>query len=291
MSEAGHVTLRTTSEREQADEWMLVLAAEKLSPTLLRVSWGFGVSVPTEQADRASASLTAYDIEHVPVSDEVPDPPGSTWGWTVALGVVAALFGFFLVTGERSSNSFWFVRGSAEAELILGQEPWRVVTALTLHSDLVHVLGNCLFGALFFGAVFQSLGAGLGGLVVLLAGAGGNWATALFYGSHHSSVGASTAVFGAIGLLGGLAWIRRIRRGQRGSRAWAPVAAGLALLAMIGVGQRADLVAHFLGLAVGSGLGLAVAIAVPRRPGPAAQWLFAGISLVSLIGCWELALR
>ena len=42
--------------------------------------------------------------------------------------------------------------------------------------------------------------------------------------SNHSSVGASTAVFGAIGLLGGVAWIRRRRRGQRGSRAWAPVA-------------------------------------------------------------------
>jgi membrane associated rhomboid family serine protease len=166
-----------------------------------------------------------------------------------------------------------------------------VVTALTLHSDLAHVLGNSLFGALFFGAVFRSLGAGLGGLVVLLAGAGGNWAAALFYGSHHSSVGASTAVFGAIGLLGGLAWVRRRRRGQRGSRAWAPIAAGLALLAMIGMGQRADLVAHLLGLAVGSALGLAVALSLPRRPGSAGQWLLGGISVALLVGCWELALR
>jgi rhomboid protease GluP len=291
MSDAGHVTLRTTAERGQADEWMLVLAAERLSPTLLRVSWGFAVGVPADQRDRASAALEAYDLEHVSVSDDVPDEPGSTWGWTVALGVAASLFGFFLVTGERSSNSFWFARGSADADLILSHEPWRVVTALTLHADLVHVLGNCLFGAIFFTAVFQSLGAGMGGLVTLLAGAGGNWATALFYGSHHSSVGASTAVFGAIGLLGGLAWIRRRRRGQRGSRAWAPIAAGLALLAMIGMGERADLVAHFLGLAVGSALGLAVALSVRSRPGPAAQWFLAGISLVMLIGCWELALR
>jgi rhomboid protease GluP len=291
MTDAGHVTLRTTPERGQADEWMLVLSAEKFSPTLTRVSWGFVVSVPADQGERASAVLAAYDIEHVPDPHDAPDEPGSTWGWTVALGVVAALFGFFLVSGERLSNTVWFARGSADADLILTREPWRVVTALTLHSDLVHVLGNCLFGALFFGAAFRSLGAGLGSLLVLLAGAGGNWATALFYGSHHSSVGASTAVFGAIGLLGGLAWVRRSRRGERGSRAWAPIAAALALLAMLGMGQRADLIAHFLGLAVGSALGLVVAISLPRRPGPIAQWLLAGISLAMLIGCWELALR
>ncbi len=291
MTDAEHVTLRTTTERGQADEWMLVLAAEKLSPTLLRVSWEFVVSVPADQSEQASAALAAYDGEYVAKPDDVPEEPGSAWGWTVAYGVVAALLAFFFVTGDRHSGSFWFARGSADAELILTREPWRMVTALTLHSDLIHVLGNCLFGALFFGAVFRSLGAGLGGLVVLLAGAGGNWTTALFYGSHHSSVGASTAVFGAIGLLGGLAWIRRRRRGQRGSRAWAPIAAGLALLAMIGMGQRADLVAHFLGLAFGSALGLVVASFFPRRPGPAGQWLLGGIGVALLIGCWEQALR
>ncbi len=291
MSDVGHVVLRSTPMRGQADEWMLVLAAEKLSPALDRVAWDFVVSVPADQSERAGAALAAYDLEHIPGPDDAPEEPGSPWGWTAAFYVVAALFCFFLVTGNRLSNSFWFLRGSAEAELILTREPWRVITALTLHSDLVHVLGNCLFGALFFGAAFRSLGAGLGGLVVLLAGAGGNWTTALFYGSHHSSVGASTAVFGAIGLLGGLAWVRRKRRGQRGARAWAPIAAALALLAMLGVGQRADLIAHLLGLAVGSALGLAVAISLPRRPGPIGQWLLGGISVALLIGCWELALR
>jgi membrane associated rhomboid family serine protease len=291
MRDAGYVVLRSTPVRGQADEWMLVLAAENLSPALDRVAWDFVVSVPADQSERAGEALAAYDIEHVPGPDDAPEESGSAWGWTVAFYVVAALFCFFLVTGNRHSNSFWFSRGSADAELILTREPWRVITALTLHADLVHVLGNCLFGALFFGAAFRSLGAGLGGLVVLLAGAGGNWTTALFYGSHHSSVGASTAVFGAIGLLGGLAWVRRKRRGQRGSRAWAPIAAALALLAMIGMGQRADLIAHLLGLAVGSALGLVVAISLPRRPGPIEQWLLGGFSVALLIGCWELALR
>jgi membrane associated rhomboid family serine protease len=291
MKEVEQVALRTTSKREQADEWMLVLAAENLSPTLHRVSWEFVVSVPADESERARAALLAYDVEYVPDPEEAPEEPESAWGWTVALGVVASLLGFFLVTGAWLPETVWFSRGSANSELILTREPWRIVTALTLHSDLTHVLGNSLFGALFFGAVFRSLGPGLGGLVVLLAGAGGNWTAALFYGSRHDSVGASTAVFGAIGLLAGLAWVRRRERGQRGSRAWAPIAAGLALLAMIGMGERADLVAHFLGLAVGSILGLAVAISVPRRPGPAGQWLLGGISVALLVGCWDLALR
>ena len=55
MKEAGQVALRTTPEREQADEWMLVLASENLSPTLRQVSWDFVVSVPADENERASA--------------------------------------------------------------------------------------------------------------------------------------------------------------------------------------------------------------------------------------------
>ena len=85
-------------------------------------------------------------------------------------------------------------------------------------------LSNAIFGALFMAAALRVLGPGLGGLMVLASGAVGNLANAFLYGSAHSSVGASTAIFGAVGLLGGLGVMRRRSVGRRGIRAWAPAA-------------------------------------------------------------------
>src|SRR2546422_168453 len=122
---------------------------------------------------------------------------------------------------------------------------------------------------------------------LLAAGAGGNVLNAFLHGAHHSAVGASTAVFGAIGLLGGLQFGRKRRR--RG--AWLPVAGTLALLAMLGSDCEADIVAHLFGLLVGGVLGVAAALLVARPPGRPAQWALAGAALAAVAGSWLVALR
>jgi len=293
MQEQEQVELRSTPGREEAEEWHLVLTAEGLSPQLDRAAGAFVISVPMSQIARASAVLSEYDIEQLP-RREVPglaEETDSPWGITVSLGITAGLLCFFVVTGERSLGTAWFVAGSADAGRILSGELWRCVTALTLHADVPHVLGNALFGALFIGATLRVLGPGLGGLLVLTSGIAGNLANAFFHGSAHSSVGASTAIFGAVGLLGGLGVMRRLSRDGSGLRAWAPAGAGLALLAMIGTGGRADLWAHLLGLCAGWPLGAGAAKLLPTRPGPAGQWLLGGIALALVSGAWELALH
>jgi membrane associated rhomboid family serine protease len=103
-------------------------------------------------------------------------------------------------------------------------------------------------------------------------------------------VGASTAVFGAVGLLCGRAAAARLRRAKGGLRAWVPLGAGVALIAMLGTGQRSDVWAHLLGFAAGGFLGLPATLALPRRPGPAAQCLAAGAAVAALVYCWKLAL-
>jgi membrane associated rhomboid family serine protease len=153
-------------------------------------------------------------------------------------------------------------------------------------------VSNAVAAAVFLGAVSTVLGAGLGSALVLLAGAGGNLANAYFHGSPHVSIGASTSVFGAIGLLGALGMARRRRRALSRRRAWLPVAAALALLAMLGTeGQRVDVWAHLFGLLAGSALGTLVAFVAPRAPGSRIQWACGGAGVASLIYCWVLALR
>ena len=289
MGEAWGIPLRVAPDREIAEEWALVLVTEGMSPSVWRTEEGFVLGVPAEQAEQAVGVLAAYESEAVEDSHEDEEPAGALHLY-VGLAVGGALLAFFFFTGPWNPVVRWFERGSADAGRILGGEPWRTVTALTLHADIKHVLANAIAGALIVSAVCRLLGTGLGCALVLLAGAGGNFVNALVHGSLHVSVGASTSVFGAVGLLVGLAVARRHRRGTSGRRAWLPVAAGLALLAMLGTGPRVDLLAHLFGLAVGAFLGLGVAFAVPHPPGSRVQWTLGGAALVIVLYSWGLAL-
>jgi membrane associated rhomboid family serine protease len=103
-------------------------------------------------------------------------------------------------------------------------------------------------------------------------------------------VGASTAIFGAVGLLSALAIGRHRRGGIRGRRALTPLAAGLGLLAMLGTSARSDLSAHLFGLLAGLLLGLVWSRSVAARPGPAAQWLLAIATAAAVIASWDRAL-
>ena len=186
----------------------------------------------------------------------------------------------------------WFERGSADAYRILQGELWRTVTALTLHADVAHAVSNAFAAALFFGAVFSMLGTGLGFALVLLAGAGGNLANALLQGAPHVSLGASTAVFAALGLLGGLSAARQRRRAVGRRRVWLPLFAALALLGMLGTGGvRVDIWAHLLGLLVGGVLGIVIAALAPHPPAPRIQWICGCGAVGVLVYCWILAFR
>jgi rhomboid protease GluP len=296
MGPIAEVPVRVAGRRRAADEWALVLAAEGLAPRIWRTPEGFAVGVAAPDRERAAALLDAYERENPIPAKPAPAapaaaPPGA--GAPLAAGLTAAaLLAFFAVTGPRDPSVAWFARGAADAQWIRAGEIWRTVTALTLHADLTHVVANAAIGAFFFAAVFRTLGAGLGGALLLLGGAAGNFANAALHASAHRSVGASTAVFAAVGLLGGLAVTRRWRRGLRGGRVWIPGAAALALLAMLGTaGERVDLWAHASGLAAGGTLGLAVGALVRRPPSAPAQWLLGAAALTALLGCWALALR
>ena len=289
MSETSDIPLRVAAERKLAEEWALVLIAEGLSPSMQRSSEGYVLGVPAEEAERAVAILSSYEREN-PVEPHEGDEAAGYAHVVTALAVAGSLVVFFFVTGAGDSMVHWFQRGSADVERILRGELWRTVTALTLHADIGHVLANAIAGAVFLAAACRALGPGLGCALVLLAGAGGNFVNALFHGSFHVSVGASTSVFGAVGVLGGLGVVRRRRKGARGRLAWMPIVAGLALLAMLGMGGvRVDLWAHLFGFLVGGVIGVLVAFPVPRPPGLRVQWVLGGATLAVVLYCWTLA--
>ena len=164
------------------------------------------------------------------------------------------------------------------------------MTALCLHADLGHVVANALFGGLFLAAACSGFGSGLALALTLLAGGIGNVANAVFQGPGHASVGASTAVFGAVGLLAGRGLAQRLRRGGRRLRVWVPIAAGLALIAMLGTGERTDVWAHLFGFVAGCLLGVPASLAWPRPPDAAVQWTLGAAAVGAVLYAWKLAL-
>jgi membrane associated rhomboid family serine protease len=105
-------------------------------------------------------------------------------------------------------------------------------------------------------------------------------------------VGASTAVFTALGLMSAYAWRERLALRQRWPARLAPLFAGLTLLGWLGSsGEGTDVIAHVLGFGVGALLGALAATPVIRKglsrvPG----WLSGLAALASILVAWGFAL-
>lgn len=200
--------------------------------------------------------------------------------------------GVFLVSSDELVR-----RGMASEELILSGEWWRVITALTLHADWSHLVGNMAGGFLFFALVFRFFGVGFGWMAILLSGALGNLANAWTYaGSGHNSIGASTAVFGALGVLVGCRVVQQFRltRWKWPRHLWVPLAAGVVLLGFLGAGgERTDVLAHGWGFVIGGALG-AVGSAFrldDQREKRVLQRAVGWLALLAIMGAWLLALK
>lgn len=249
--------------------------------------------VPAMHEAEALAELKDYESENrdwPPRSVLPPALPGARSliaGYAMVVGVVYGLAGW---------NVFglgWRGAGAAHAEAIRSGELWRTITALTLHTGPVHALNNLVFGSLFAFLVAYTHGGGLGALAILGTGALGNLTNAWIQDPSHLSIGASTAVFGAVGLLGGSEWRRRTLLQERRLRVAAPVVGTLVLLAFHGVPADpagVDVLAHVLGLAWGLVLGAALPSLLARGWGAASrQRLAAGLTLGLIALAWALA--
>ncbi len=168
--------------------------------------------------------------------------------------------------GQGAWPGMWEEAGALDPRAVFDQgEWWRLATALFLHADVGHLVGNVLSGVFVFAAVVSTIGRRRGWLLLALASLAGSLAVAaLNYPGPYRSLGASTAVFAGLGLLTGRA-IRVLQRPGRPHR-WrtvlGPLATGLTLLGLYGAGEvHTDVGAHLTGFAAGLVLGFAAALA------------------------------
>jgi rhomboid protease GluP len=281
---------RTT--RADAEQYALVLAAVGINCRLVAIDGAVALSVAPPDAARARQEVASYARENQRQSQSLNPMRALIEGVDSALAYGAVLLFLYGASRRETFSQDWWSAGAAQAGLIADGEWWRALTALGLHADLGHLASNLAFGSFLGLLLAQLLGPGLAWLAILLGGALGNALNALLHPATHTAVGASTAVFAALGILAALTWRRRAPRWPHGLRRWLPFAAGAMLLAYLGFGgERTDIGGHVAGFAAGIALGVGLAYAGDRVPqGARAQWTFGIVALALFALAWLLAL-
>jgi rhomboid protease GluP len=276
----------------------LVLAAVGISCTIGFDALGYFVEVAHEEADRARGQLAQYEQERRPKPLPPPPPPALPNAWVGCVLYVLTL----VAIGLLISNGVWrldaFDRGELNAELVQQGQWWRAWTALTLHLDGAHLIANLAAGVWFGYLAAGQIGSGLSWFLIVNGAAAANLTEALLGPASHRSVGASTAVFTALGLLSAYLWRLRAQTARQWARRWAPLVAGLVLLGWFGIGDQdpnavatTDVVAHALGFLMGVLLGVLVAPPRVRAiTARIAQWLAGAAALACLAIAWAVAL-
>lgn len=282
---------------QRALEWITVLAAAGFDYRLSREDGAWVIHLPSDQSSAALGEIDEYEISEALYAAPRPRKPSSAFRFSheiyTTLWAVVFVGGCFIIFGPAAHGTAAVRAGAADAGLICRGEWWRTVTALTLHADAAHLLGN-LFGLVFLGyLVARIMGPGLGWFLVLAAGGAGNAAIAALVSPHHVSVGASTAVFGALGILVGFSGTQMAFLPRHERRVWReelfPLGAGLSLLAMWGANPGTDMAAHLAGFVAGLVLPIPFSVReyhwMKGRVQRVLEWACAAV----LVGAWGLA--
>jgi rhomboid protease GluP len=290
--EDAWVEIRRFPTLNDANQHALVLVAAGIGCQLLRQPGEIRLLVGAANAAYAIAELAAYDREQRMATPTSMSLPPLRTGLTGLLAAWCALVFVDSAATHQAMGHDWLLAGEAIAGAITGGEWWRTVTALSLHADIGHLLSNLLAGTLLSVFLAQIIGSGVTWLSILASGAIGNGVNALIQMPSHTAIGASTAVFGAIGILAVLAFTYQAPLRRRGLRRWAPIAAGVMLLAFLGIeGERIDVGAHIAGFISGCAIGVAVRMLGPLYARDMrVQWAAGGSAAFLFVGSWLLAL-
>jgi membrane associated rhomboid family serine protease len=282
-----------------AQERGLVAAAMELPYWVIREGPDFVLYVEAASQLAVADELNQFEAEAAAHREDAQRPPAVLPKLNTLSLFVAAWVMSMWWFGQNLAGESWISRGAALNRAIFNGEWWRLVTALTLHGDLAHFVANLSFGLLFAAFLLPRFGTGVTWLGFVLSGAIGNLLNALFYhAERHTTIGASTAVFGALGML--VAWELVDRWRAPATRGWwqllVPVGGGLALLAYLGVGDerenRVDYMAHLWGFVAGHILGALLAWMRARERLPTAiQWLLSAAAVLMPAAAWLCAAR
>ena len=292
MSGGSPVTVFRARRRRACEERLLVLLAVGVVAELVPGEGEFLVQVDAQDADYARRHLAQYESENRAPPPPPPPPRLHPYAWVGCVFYVVTLVGVAYVVGNGLVRLDAFDLGTLECARVQAGEWWRAWTALTLHLDGPHLAANLGAGVWFGYLAARQTGVGTAWFLTVTGAALANLIEGLTGPPGHGAVGASTAVFTALGLMSAYSWRERFDLPQHWGRRWAPLVAGVILLGWTGsAGEGTDLVAHLAGFTTGVLLGVAAATATFRRwLERVPQWLTGAAALAEIALAWGRAL-
>ena len=283
------VTFKNLSA-DQANTYGLVLSSAGILHRTIKEEHRWNILVNDSEYHKALNTIERYLKENQefqpsdkPFSHEYQKTYTGLW----VCGILLA--SHLAITTGNNCRAFFMAYGSSAFHILHG-ELYRSVTSLMIHANAMHLAGNILGIAVFGTAVCTITGWGVGWLMILVTGIAGNIMNAVLYQAGHLSVGASTAVFGAIGILAAQQFFKKFRLPGQRMRAWLPLGAGLALLSILGSGEHTDFMAHLFGFMAGIILGALYGLLVKQPAARAYQACCLLIALSVLTISWIMAM-
>jgi rhomboid protease GluP len=280
----ARVQIRAALSKARILEDSLVLSSQRIRHWIEFDGERYALTLPAHDAAKAVETLRQYEQENRGYG---PQPADDSLDLHLSPLLHLALpTGLFFWVNSRVWGEWATRRGSSQAGELLGGEWWRAVTATTLHADLEHLLGNLLSGFFILNLLRRRCGIGTWMPVLTLAAALTNVLVALISDPGRTSLGFSTVVFAALGLLAGLETLLLPKGRAPGLRGLSPLFAAFFLAVMMGLGENADIKAHFVGFGLGAASSAAVFFI---RRTAWERWYFQAAGVVATCGVYAWA--
>ncbi|MCD4720374.1 MAG: rhomboid family intramembrane serine protease [Desulfobacula sp.] len=248
--------LLTDLSARRADLILLILASQNIENHVERENNSFNILVNHADMEKALIMIETYYKENkfFRLKQQLQEIPISSFKSYTAFSIMGLLWLVHALCLHTHIHEDMILKYGASALFILQGETYRAVTALFLHSDARHLVGN-MAGMLIFGAPVITLsGFGVGPFMLLFAGTIGNLINAHLYKTAHLSIGASTAIMGAAGLLVAFQITQKAKPFRLNNLM--PIFAGAVLIAMFSQGENTDVWAHVFGFFSGLASGV-----------------------------------
>lgn len=279
------VLLKNLSE-DDVDTYRLILSSTGISYHLREDEHRWDILVNDKDYEKALIVIEQY-LKENPEVQKTEDPLYYKYQRTfTGIWVSIILIACHVAIAIGDKSDLFVKKYGSSAFHVLHGELYRSVTSLMLHANTLHLIGNIAGIAIFGTAVCTIMGWGVGWLIILATGIVGNLTNALLYKSGHISVGASTAIFGAIGILSAYQFFKKFKQSGQKIKAFLPLSCGLALLGILGSGEHSDLMAHLFGFLSGILLGSLYSLFVKRPTTKVYQTCSLIVTLCILTTAW-----
>ncbi len=240
--------------KEKFNEILLVLSAMNINFNIKNENGLKIIIIDKQERRKALEQIFLYRKEN---NFKKAEFSSRRFNYLAYYSIIIVFFSFYLF--QMFERVFYkelslLYSGSLNVSKVRSGEIHRLITALTLHSDFVHILSNAFFGGFIIYFLLKRVGVGLGWMLVLISGISGNLISSFIQREGFISIGSSTACFGGVGILGIIGFFDKEK--LKLETKFTPLFASLSLLGLLGTSYESDIFGHLFGFISGLLLGL-----------------------------------